>query len=564
MTALTLPSELLEQLTRAFDSTCDTLARACDRGGTLDTAALDEEQGALFELAWAQADLAALRALAGPDLASRLSPLQQALACAFAADAIPRLIERLEGIALDVPGGASSDGPELARLRASTALAALRREAGRSQALARVGGAVMDDTAALDLATADEEVAMAREAFERFARSEVAPRAQEIHQKDLTVPESLLRPMREMGAFGLSIPEPYGGSASGEASARDNALMVAVTEVLSDASLGAAGSLITRPEILARALLAGGTEAQKARWLPRLASGQALCAISITEPDYGSDVASLQLAATRVEGGWRLTGAKTWCTFAGKAEVLMVVARTSGDRGLGYKGLSLFLVEKSSTEAHAFHCQSPGGGTLTGRAIPTLGYRGMHSYDMAFDGFFVPEANLIGGEAGLGRGFYFTMAGMTGGRLQTAGRACGVMRAATRAAIAHARDRKVFGKALADYPLTRIKIARMAASWLACRVMAEAVALSPDRPTHAMEASLAKLLSCRSAEMVTRESLQIHGAMGYAEETPAGRHFVDARVLSIFEGAEETLALKVIGRGLLEGRVRRADAEAAA
>ena len=564
MTALNLPSELLAQLSRAFDNSSDALARTCYHGGTLDTAVLDEEQGALFELAWAQAELAALRALERLDLAARLSPLQQELACAFAAEAIPRLLGRLEFIALDLRSDASSGGPELAQLRVSNALTALRHNAGRSQALARVGSAVMEDETALDLASTDGEVAMARDAFERFARSEVAPRAQEIHQRDLTVPESLLRTMREMGAFGLSIPDTYGGSASGEANARDNALMVAVTEVLSDASLGAAGSLITRPEILARALLAGGTEAQKAHWLPRLASGQTLCAISITEPDYGSDVASLQLAAIRVEGGWRLTGAKTWCTFAGKADVLMVVARTGPDRGMGYRGLSLFLVEKPTTEAHEFYCESPGGGTLTGRAIPTLGYRGMHSYDMAFNGFFVPEANLIGGETGLGRGFYFTMAGMTGGRLQTAGRACGVMRASTRAAIGHVRDRKVFGRALADYPLTRIKIARMAASWLACRALAEAVALSPDRPTHAMEASLAKLLSCRHAEMVTRESLQVHGAMGYAEETPAGRHFVDARVLSIFEGAEETLALKVIARGILEDRVRKSAARVSA
>jgi (2S)-methylsuccinyl-CoA dehydrogenase len=403
----------------------------------------------------------------------------------------------------------------------------------------------------LSFPCADQDIAMARDAFERFAVNVVAPLAQKIHEHDLTVPESLLQPMREMGAFGLSIPEAFGGSATG--GARDNALMIAVTEVLSDASLAAAGSLITRPEILARALLAGGTPQQQAHWLPRIASGELLCAISITEPDYGSDVASLRLAATPAEGGWRLNGAKTWCTFAGKAHLLMVVARTHPDLRLGHKGLSVFLVEKPSSEEHAFRCESPGGGSLSGRAIPTIGYRGMHSYDMSFDDFFVPAANLIGGEAGQGKGFYFTMAGMTGGRLQTTGRACGVMRAAIKAAVAQAQDRKVFGQPLAALALTQIKMARMAASWLACRALGEAVAAAPQRDTHSMEASVAKLLACRNAELVTREALQIHGAMGYAQETPVSRHFVDARVLSIFEGAEETLALKVIARSLLDG-----------
>jgi (2S)-methylsuccinyl-CoA dehydrogenase len=320
--------------------------------------------------------------------------------------------------------------------------------------------------------------------------------------------------------------------------------------VLSEASLAAAGSLITRPEILARALLAGGTPAQKETWLPRIASGELLCAIAITEPDYGSDVASLALAATPAEGGWRLNGSKTWCTFAGKANLLMVVARTDRDRSLGHKGLSVFLVEKPSYDGHQFTCDAPGGGTLTGRAIPTIGYRGMHSFDLAFDDLFVPADQLIGEVPG--RGFYQTMAGMTGGRLQTAGRACGVIRAAIGAAVGHARDRKVFGAPLASYPLTQIKIGRMASRYLACRQLAEATGRGTDRPTHAMEASLAKLLACRAAEQVTREALQVHGAMGYAEETPVSRLFVDARVLSIFEGAEETLALKVIARSLLE------------
>jgi (2S)-methylsuccinyl-CoA dehydrogenase len=184
----------------------------------------------------------------------------------------------------------------------------------------------------------------------------------------------------------------------------------------------------------------------------------------------------------------------------------------------------------------------------------------MHSFDLVFEDFFVPDDRVIGGEAGLGKGFYFTMTGMMGGRMQTAARASGVMRAALLAAVRYAQDRRVFGAPLIDYPLTRIKIARMAARFAACRQLAYAVGRLMDRGEGRMEASLVKLLACRSAELVTREALQIHGGMGYAEETAVSRYFVDARVLSIFEGAEETLALKVVARSLLEAALAPANA----
>jgi (2S)-methylsuccinyl-CoA dehydrogenase len=534
---------LLAQLQQLFDTAAAALAHACAVDGSLQPQALDRAQGASFELAWARADLAAAQRL---DTCNGMSPLQSELSRSFVVEAIPAVLARLQSIAIDL----ELDPQALHTLSASPALARLRRLYASSGVLGRLGESVIQRPEVLAVEAQEEDVALARDAFERFAAEHVAPIAQEIHRRDLTVPDSLLQPLREMGVFGLSIPQEFGGSATGEA--HDNALMIAVTEALSEASLAAAGSLITRPEILARALLAGGTGAQKAKWLPRIASGELLCAIAITEPNHGSDVAELRLAATPCGGGWRLNGAKSWCTFAGKADLLMVVARTDSSRGSGHRGLSVFLVEKPASDAHEFRCVSAGGGELAGRAIPTIGYRGMHSYDLSFDDFVVPAENLVGGEGGVGKGFYFTMAGMTGGRLQTAGRACGVMRAATKAAISHARDRKVFGATLASYPLTQIKIARMAARYLACRQLAEATARGADSEAHAMEASLAKLLACRSAELVAREALQIHGAMGYAEETPVSRHFVDARVLSIFEGAEETLALKVIARKVLE------------
>ncbi|WP_082151575.1 acyl-CoA dehydrogenase family protein [Caenimonas sp. SL110] len=537
---------LLVSLRQAFDAGASALAQCCVTAGKLDAIKLDERQVASFELAWAGADL--LAAETGVAAIDADSPtLASRLALVFAADGIASVLDRLETIYLEVDLSLTP----LRALRDDAAWSALRRAAVGAQALQAAGLEVARSDGEVGPTALDEPHAMAQDAFRRFSQDVVAPQAEKIHRHDLTVPESLLQPLREMGVFGLAIPEQYGGS--GPNDREDTLLMVVVTEALSEGSLAAAGSLITRPEILSRALLAGGTEEQKSHWLPQLAAGEPLCAIAITEPDHGSDVAGLTLKGTKTPGGWLLNGAKTWCTFAGKAGVLMVVTRTNADRSLGHKGLSLLLVEKPAYETHEFeYRQQDGGGVLTGRAIPTIGYRGMHSFDLNFENFFVPDANVVGGEAGLGQGFYLTMAGMVGGRMQTAARACGVMRAALRAAIRYSADRKVFGAPLATFALTQAKLARMAARLATCRQLAYSVASLVDKGEGRMEASLVKLLACRSAELVTREALQLHGGMGYAEETAVSRYFVDARVLSIFEGAEETLALKVVARSLME------------
>jgi (2S)-methylsuccinyl-CoA dehydrogenase len=542
---LALARKVLGGARAAFDNGVAGLARVCSSDGRLSNRKLDAQQVASFELAWAGAELLAAETsvlAVTPEAAA----LQARLALIFAVDAIASVMDKLETVYAE----ALMDATPLVALRGSAAWATLRRDAGGARALEAAGRAVATSDGDVGGLRLDEQHALAQDAFRRFAEEVVTPQAEAIHRHDLTVPESLLQPMREMGVFGLAIPEQYGGS--GPIDRDDTLLMVVVTEALSEGSLAAAGSLITRPEILSRALMTGGTPEQKAHWLPKLAGGDPLCAIAITEPDFGSDVASLALRGTPVPGGWKLNGAKTWCTFAGKAGVLMVVTRTHPDRSLGHKGLSLLLVEKPSYDAHEFTYVQDGGGKLTGRAIPTIGYRGMHSFDLAFEDFFVPDANVIGGEAGLGKGFYFTMAGMVGGRMQTAARACGVMRAALRAAIGYAADRKVFGAPLGEFPLTQAKLARMAARLAACRRLAYTVAGIVDTGDGRMEASLVKLLACRSAEIVTRDAMQLHGGLGYAEETPVSRYFVDARVLSIFEGAEETLALKVIARSLME------------
>lgn len=535
----------LATLRSAFDNVTGSLAIRCSSEGRLSNQRLDAEQVASFELAWAAADLLAAEA-AVVRVDEQSSELDVRLALLFAVDAGLAVLGRLEALCLEL----GIDGAPLRTLQADAGWTALRQAAAGAAALDAAGRAVAAAQGEVGAVTLDESHAMAQASFRRFSEEVVAPQAEAIHRENLTVPESLLQPLREMGVFGLSVPQQYGGSAPDDA--EDSLLMVLVTEALSEGSLAAAGSLITRPEILTRALVTGGTREQQQHWLPRLAAGDPLCAIAITEPDHGSDVAGLTLRATPVEGGWKLQGAKTWCTFAGKAGVLMVVARTNPDRTLGHKGLSVFLVEKPSFEGHDFVFRQPGGGVLTGRAIPTIGYRGMHSFDLSFEDFFVPAANLLGGEGGLGKGFYYTMAGMVGGRMQTSARACGVMRAALRAAIRYSEDRKVFGQALIEFPLTRAKLARMGARLAACRQLACDIALLVDRGDGRMEASLVKLLACRSAEMVTREALQLHGGMGYAEESAASRYFVDARVLSIFEGAEETLALKVVARSLME------------
>ena len=407
----------------------------------------------------------------------------------------------------------------------------------------------------------DADFEMVRETFHRFAEERVKPYAEDVHRQNSDVPEEVIARLAELGGFGLSIPEEHGGLASGEES--DFLGMVIATEELSWASLGIGGSLITRPEILARALLKGGTPEQKRSWLPRLASGDVMAAVAVTEPDFGSDVASLTTTASPAGQGWVVNGVKTWCTFAARADVLMLLARTDPDRTKAHRGLSLLLVPKPRANGHSFsfvqaeddlegHAHGGSPGKMEGRAIDTIGYRGMHSYEVSFDNWWVSNDCLIGGEQGLGKGFYYQMQGFENGRLQTAARALGVMQAAYEAALSYSRERIVFGRPTADYQLTQVKLARMAVTVQAVRQFSYEVARLMAKGQGALEASMVKAYACRAAEWVTREAMQVHGGMGYAEEMPVSRYFVDARVLSIFEGADETLALKVIARRLAE------------
>ncbi len=397
----------------------------------------------------------------------------------------------------------------------------------------------------------EEDYELTRDAVRTFAESEVTPHAERIHRNDELVPEEFIQKMGELGYFGLSVPEEYGGSGMGELP------MVITTEELSRVSLAAAGSLITRPEILSKALLAGGTLAQKQEWLPKLASGEIMVGISVTEPNVGSDVASVKCRAEphTEDGvdGYRITGPKSWCTFAGRADVLAVLCRTDPDSSRGARGLSLFIVEKPAFHGHEFEVTQPGGGKLSGKADATPGYRGMHSFTLNFEGYFVPKQNLVGEEQGLGRGFYLQMDGFAAGRLQTGARACGVAQAALEKSTEYVLDRAQFGRSVIEFQLTQYKLGWMATQLAAARAItyAAAAAMHREEPAAALYAAQCKLLACDVAVEVTLEGQLLHGGWGYAEEYAISRYVVDAQVLPIFEGVKPILQLKVVGRSLL-------------
>ena len=538
----------LQATTQLIDTALSALKLLTLDGERVSPAKLDEHQLASYELSLSWSECTAARFLTAHalQLAARSVPentLTIQLSNLFCAEAITNTVNRLRARPADY-GLTHADiiSDPVAEQFLSKQLAAKN--------IAAIGQAILDRDGDLGPDLLTEYHTIMRDTFRRFSDDVVAPLAESIHREDLIIPDAILEPLKEMGMFGLSIPAKYGGLQ--EDDKEDTLGMIVVTEELSRGSIGAAGSLITRPETLARALLKGGTEEQKQYWLPQLAVGDPLCAVAVTEPNYGSDVAGVRLKATATEGGWLLNGAKTWCTFGGKAGLLLVLARTNPDMTLGHRGLSMFLVEKPSSDGHHFEVSPETGGKLTGRAIATIGYRGMHSFELFFDDLYVPEENMLGGAGGEGKGFYYAMAGFSGGRIQTAARAVGVMRAAFEKSISYSKDRVVFGKSIAQYQLTQVKLARMASLVLACRQITYEVAHLMDSGAGDMEASAAKLFAGRAAEWLTREALQIHGGMGYAEETPVSRYFADARVLSIFEGAEETLALKVIGRSLVE------------
>jgi (2S)-methylsuccinyl-CoA dehydrogenase len=526
--ALDAAASAVELAQHLVDQACATVKA---NGG------IDPNQVVAYDVSHAAAAVATARATLEYGAKGEI---EARIAAAFVADVLADLIGRVAGreAAWGVEVGWHAEAADfLATQRDPAVLAALATTTGPRHL--------------------GDDFELVRETFHRFAEEKVRPHAEHVHRQNGDIPEEIIEGLAELGGFGLSVPEEYDGFASGGES--DYMGMVVATEELSWGSLGVGGSLITRPEILTRALVYGGTEEQKKHWLPKLASAEVLAAVAVTEPDFGSDVAGIVTSATPVEGGWVINGVKTWCTFAARADVLMLLARTDPDKSLAHRGISMFVVEKPRGDGHGFLFAQEDGdrpadlapGRLEGRPIDTLGYRGMHSYELSFENWFVPDANLVGGPDGLGKGFYLQMQGFENGRLQTAARALGIMQEAYEAAADYAANRSVFGSPIIEYQLTRAKLGRMAVIIQATRQSSYHVARLMAQGEGTLEASMVKAYVCRAAEWVTREAMQIHGGMGYAEEFGVSRYFVDARVLSIFEGADETLALKVIARRLI-------------
>ncbi|KGK79232.1 acyl-CoA dehydrogenase [Thalassobacter stenotrophicus] len=384
----------------------------------------------------------------------------------------------------------------------------------------------------------DEELEMIREQFFRYSKEKVEPFAHEWHLKDELIPMEIIEELAEMGVFGLTIPEEYGGFGLSKAS------MCVVSEELSRGYIGV-GSLGTRSEIAAELILAGGTEEQKQSWLPRLASAEILPTAVFTEPNTGSDLGSLRTRAVKDENGdYQITGNKTWITHATRTQVMTLLARTDPDT-TNYKGLSMFLAEKTpGTDENPFPTEG-----MTGGEIEVLGYRGMKEYELGFDNFHVKGENLLGGEEG--KGFKQLMETFESARIQTAARAVGVAQCALDIAMQYAIDRKQFGKSLIEFPRVSGKLAMMAVEIMIARQLTYFSAREKDEGRRCdLEAGMAKLLGARVAWAAADNGLQIHGGNGFALEYKISRVLCDARILNIFEGAAEIQA-QVIARRLL-------------
>ena len=388
----------------------------------------------------------------------------------------------------------------------------------------------------------DDLLNAVREQYRRFTEERIIPDAHEWHLANDLIPDNIVAEMAELGTFGVCIPEDHGGLGLGKL------FMCIVTEELSRGWIGA-GSLGTRSEIAGELILLGGTEAQKAEWLPKIASGEVLPTAVFTEPDVGSDLGSLKTKATQSKSGeWVLSGSKTWITHASRSDLMTVLARTNTDEK-GYAGLSMFLAPKPrGTDENLFPAKGMSGGE-----IEVLGYRGMREYELGFDDFTIPQDSLLGAEQG--RGFKQLMKTFEGARIQTAARAVGVAVRAMELALKYAQERKQFGKAILNFPRVSDKIAMMAVDILMSREITYFSAREKDKGRRCdIEAGMAKLFAARTAWSNADSALQIHGGNGYALEYEISRILCDARILNIFEGAGEIQA-QVVAKGKLVDRI---------
>ncbi len=381
-----------------------------------------------------------------------------------------------------------------------------------------------------------EEHEEIKKAVRKFTEEEIVPIAQELDRNNQEIPQEIIQQMAELGYFGLIFPTEYDGIGL------DYVSMAIVAEELSRGWLSV-GSVMTRSIITGTLLLAHGTEEQKNKFLPGIARGEIMTAAAFTEPDSGSDTGGMKLRATKTEGGYILHGEKTWCTFANRARILTVLARTDPDMSKRHRGLSMFLVEKEPGEK----LEHP---NISGEPIPTIGYHGMRSYTLSFDECFVPEENMIGTEEN--KGFYQLMSTYESARVQTAARAVGVGQAAFEAAVKYSKERIQFGQPICNFQAIRMKLSEMASKLESARQLVYYACSMKDTGKRCdLEAGMAKVIASEMVEYVTREAMQIFGGYGYSKEYPVERFWRDGRVISIFEGTTE-IQHEVIARRLIE------------
>jgi len=538
---LTLTGAALPEVEALFTSARENLRLQVTSGGKVQASLLEVHQYQAHALSW---------------LATYTEALRQMQAWALRLNTDSRFGE-MEALILQIAygeylaqisGGIPMSQGEIARLAnlglpawvAGPATSLLMTEGNTAAVRDRLVVLMQDNQgrATFGVTGLDDELEMIRDQFRRFADDRVVPHAHGWHLRDALIPMEIIEALAEMGVFGLTIPEEFGGFGLSKAS------MVVVSEELSRGYIGV-GSLATRTEIAAELILCGGTDAQKQHWLPKLASGETLPTAVFTEPNTGSDLGALRTRAVKTGDDWQITGNKTWITHAARTHVMTLLARTD-PATTDYRGLSMFLAEKTpGTDADPF--PTPG---MTGGEIEVLGYRGMKEYELAFDGFAVKAENLLGGVEG--QGFKQLMQTFESARIQTAARAVGVAQNALEVGMQYALDRKQFGKALIAFPRVSGKLAMMAVEIMVARQLTYFSAWQKDHDKRCdLEAGMAKLLGARVAWSCADNALQIHGGNGFALEYQISRILCDARILNIFEGAAEIQA-QVIARRLLD------------
>ena len=534
-------TEVLEAI---FSDATIAVRSRVSRDGRVSGRLVDREQRATHGLAWLATYVEAVRQLAAyaerMRRASRLGEIEEVLVRVAIGEYLAQVLGGIpisQGEIVRLADLGLSSVPATARL--TPAIEQLIATGNNADNRARLVALLRAQHGAITIDNGlDDTFEAIREEMRKFAEAEIVPYAHEWHRTNSYIPLEIIARMGELGVFGLTIPEEYGGMGLGKES------MCVVSEELSRGYIGV-GSLGTRSEIAAELILGGGTEEQKRHWLPRIASGKVLPTAVFTEPNTGSDLASLKTRAVRSGGVYKVHGNKTWITHPVRADLMTLLVRTDPSES-GYRGLSMLLAEKRrGSDADPF----PAAG-MSGTEIEVLGYRGMKEYEIAFDGFQVKADNLLGGREG--EGFKQLMQTFESARIQTAARAIGVAQSAMELALRYAEERIQFGEPLANFPRVADKIAMMAAEIMTARQITYYAARQKDSGRRCdLEAGMAKLLAARVAWAAADNAVQIHGGNGFALEYPVSRILCDARILNIFEGAAEIQA-QVIARRLLD------------